>query len=99
VAATAFCVVGGLITALIRVGFRQPMEAAVGMSSGAATNTPSLAAGMQMLANLGATSAQVATPPIADAVAYPFGILLKLVGKPGEREQRSGFAYGVFVND
>jgi putative transport protein len=75
VAATAICVIGALIAVLIHVGVNQPLEAVVGMFSGAVTNTPSLAAGMQMLGSLGATAAQVATPPLAYAVAYPFGVV------------------------
>ncbi len=73
VATTAICVIGALIAVLIHVGFNQPLEAMVGMLSGAVTNTPLLAAGMQMLGSLGATAAQAATPPQASAVAYPFG--------------------------
>ena len=69
----AICVIGPLIAKPIHVGFSQPLEAVVGMFSGAITNTPSLAAGMQMLGSLGATTAQVATSSLAYAVAYPFG--------------------------
>lgn len=71
VATTAICVVGALIAALIHIGFNQKLEAVVGMFSGAVTNTPWLAAGMQMLGTLGATAAQVATPPLA----HPFGVV------------------------
>jgi len=74
-ATTAICVLGALIAVLIHVGFNQPLEAAVGLFSGAVTNTPSLAAGMQMLGTLGATAAQVTIPPLGYAVAYPFGVI------------------------
>ncbi len=74
-AAVTTCVLGALIAVSIHVGFKQPLEAAVGLFSGAVTNTPSLAAGMQMLGELGATKAQVATAPLGYAVAYPFGVV------------------------
>ena len=79
VATTAICVIGALIAVLIHVVFNQKLEAMVGMFSGAVTNTPSLAAGMQMLGGLGATAAQQSTPPLAYAVAYPFGVVGILV--------------------
>jgi len=74
-AAATICVLGGLIAVLIHVVFKQPLEATVGIFSGAVTNTPSLAAGMQMLGELGATTAQVGTAPLGYAVAYPFGVI------------------------
>ena len=52
-----------------------PLEIVVGLFSGGTTNTPSLAAGTQMLAALQATPAQLARPGLGYAVAYPFGII------------------------
>src|ERR1700757_1122591 len=78
-ATAAICVIGALVTVLIHLCFNQPLEAVVGMFSGAVTNTPSLAAGMQMLGSLGATTAQVTTPPLAYAGASPFGVVGILV--------------------
>ena len=48
---------------------------AVGLFSGGTTNTPSLAAGTQMLATLNATPAQLMAPGLGYAVAYPFGVV------------------------
>jgi len=74
-AAAAICILGALIAVLIHVGLHQPLEAVVGLFSGAVTNTPSLAAGMQMLGTLKATPAQISIPPLGYAVAYPFGVV------------------------
>ncbi|MGC2853859.1 putative transporter [Novispirillum sp. DQ9] len=51
-----------------------PAPVALGLFSGAVTNTPSLAAGQQMLQEMGASAAQLAGPGAGYAVAYPFGI-------------------------
>ncbi len=48
---------------------------AVGLYSGAATNTPSLAAAGEALRGLGADVEQTKLPGVGYAVAYPFGIL------------------------
>ncbi len=65
--------------ALIAVGLHRfiglPLEVVVGLFSGGTTNTPSLAAGTQMLAALHATAAQRAAPGLGYAVAYPFGVV------------------------
>lgn len=69
--------------ALLCVGcfflFNLPLPVAVGIFSGAVTNTPALAAASQALTEIGLSSEQTATA-FADlgmgyAVAYPFGIL------------------------
>lgn len=51
-----------------------PLEAVLGVYSGAVTNTPSLAAAQQVLQEVGAPPAAVNTPSLGYAVAYPFGI-------------------------
>lgn len=50
-----------------------PLDIALGIYSGAVTNTPSLGAGQQILSELGMPEA-TATMGIAYAMAYPFGI-------------------------
>lgn len=50
-----------------------PLDIALGIYSGAVTNTPSLGAGQQVLSELGMPEA-TATMGIAYAMAYPFGI-------------------------
>ncbi|OOF60579.1 putative transporter [Rodentibacter pneumotropicus] len=50
-----------------------PLDIALGIYSGAVTNTPSLGAGQQILSELGMPQA-TATMGIAYAMAYPFGI-------------------------
>jgi putative transport protein len=73
----AFSIVamGGLMAVGIHFVVGLPLEVVTGLFSGGTTNTPSLAAGSQMLVSLHATPAQVAMPGLAFAVAYPFGIL------------------------
>jgi putative transport protein len=65
--------------ALIAVGLYKfgglPLEVVVGLFSGGTTNTPSLAAGTQMLATLHANAAQLMAPGLGYAVAYPFGVV------------------------
>lgn len=51
-----------------------PAPVVLGLFSGAVTNTPSLAAGQQMLQEMGASAADLAGPGAGYAVAYPFGI-------------------------
>src|SRR5208283_3297776 len=68
---------------LIAVGLYKfgglPLEVVVGLFSGGTTNTPSLAAGTQMLATLHANAAQLMAPGLGYAVAYPFGVVGILV--------------------
>lgn len=73
--AAAIVVMGGLIGVAIHFGFGLPLEVVVGLFSGGTTNTPSLAAGMEMLKEMKATTAQIGIPGQAYAVAYPFGII------------------------
>ncbi len=51
-----------------------PAPVVLGLFSGAVTNTPSLAAGQQMLQEMGASAIDLAGPGAGYAVAYPFGI-------------------------
>lgn len=50
------------------------LPATLGLLSGAVTNTPSLAAGQQMLTELGMNPATLSVTGTAYAIAYPFGI-------------------------
>ncbi len=53
-----------------------PIESAVGVLSGATTNTPSLGAAQQALRDVvGPTSELVKLPGLGYAVAYPFGVI------------------------
>jgi putative transport protein len=72
----ATIVIGGALVAVaIHYTVGLPLEVVAGLFSGGTTNTPSLAAGQQMLATLHASPTQIATPGLAYAVAYPFGII------------------------
>lgn len=51
-----------------------PLPVALGLFSGAVTNTPSLGAGQEMLKQVGTDPAALAMPGLGYAVAYPFGI-------------------------
>ncbi len=55
--------------------FDMPVPAILGLFSGAVTNTPSLAAGQQILTELSAASPQAGLTGTAYAIAYPFGII------------------------
>lgn len=72
----ATIVVGGTAAALaIAAAARIDLPTAVGMLSGAVTNTPSLGAAQQALAEVGARPDAIQTVGLGYAVAYPFGIL------------------------
>ncbi|MBI5623769.1 MAG: putative transporter [Elusimicrobia bacterium] len=73
--AAGVVVLGVLLTVLVTRVFHLPVSAAVGMYSGAVTNTPSLAAAQQTLKDLGASVQAVQLTGIGYAVCYPFGIL------------------------
>lgn len=69
-----------LLGALIAVGISLiggiPMPVAVGLFSGATTNTPSLAAAQQVLSSMPNMDAEtLKMPGLGYAVAYPFGII------------------------
>lgn len=80
-----------VLGAVITVGLwyfdrdRVPISAAVGLFSGATTNTPSLAAAQQALKDRGISGEQAAVPGMAYAVAYPFGIVGIIVTMLGIR--------------
>ncbi|MBK8190118.1 MAG: putative transporter [Vampirovibrionales bacterium] len=75
--AAAVVLLGVGITLLISLYGGVPLPAAVGLFSGATTNTPSLAAAQQALteASTALTPLQLKMPGMAYAVAYPFGIM------------------------
>ena len=64
---------GGISVILIHKLADVPLDIILGIYSGAVTNTPSLGAGQQILAELGLKSA-TSTMGMAYAMAYPFGI-------------------------
>ena len=70
----AAAIVGlGALTALgLHYGLGVAPEVLLGIYSGAVTNTPSLAAGQQILAELGTDGSRLG---LAYAMAYPFGII------------------------
>lgn len=73
--AAAIVVLGAIITVLISIVGKIPMPVAVGLFSGATTNTPSLAAAQQVLSGIaGVDSETLKMPGLGYAVAYPFGI-------------------------
>ena len=64
---------GALVTILIYKLADIPLDVALGIYSGAVTNTPSLGAGQQILSELG-MSQTTSNMGMAYAMAYPFGI-------------------------
>ncbi|WNB76929.1 putative transporter [Methylomonas koyamae] len=73
--AAAIVLLGALAAVLISIVGEIPMPVAVGLFSGATTNTPSLAAAQQVLGslpNIGPDTLKM--PGLGYAVAYPFGI-------------------------
>ena len=69
-------VMGGFITAYLIYYFTDLSPAVViGILCGAVTNTPSLGAAQQVLAEQGTAAAVVSETGMAYALAYPFGIL------------------------
>jgi putative transport protein len=74
VLAAAIVLMGALLTLGLVVVTGLPMETAVGLYSGATTNTPALGAAQEAL--LSVTPNPAAQPPsVSYAVAYPFGIV------------------------
>lgn len=72
--AVSIVLLGTLIAVGVHLFAGIDLPATLGMLSGAVTNTPSLAAGQQVLGQLGVESPGVVTGQ-AYAVAYPFGIV------------------------
>lgn len=62
----------GLLVVLLHKFFGVPLPVILGIFSGAVTNTPSLGAGQQILAELGADTSVMG---MGYAIAYPFGIV------------------------
>lgn len=74
--AAAVVILGALMTVAVHILFKVPIAAAVGILTGATTNTPSLGAAQQALKSLpGITDDIAAMPALGYAVAYPFGII------------------------
>ncbi len=74
--AFALMIVGlsGVLVILLHKLFNVPLPVILGIFSGAVTNTPSLGAGQQILAELGGDSS-TSVMGMAYAIAYPFGIV------------------------
>ena len=66
-------VLGSVSVVVLTKAIGVPLDIALGIYSGAITNTPSLGAGQQILTELGLSRA-TSTMGIAYAMAYPFGI-------------------------
>ena len=66
---------GVLVAVAIHLLAGVPLPAVLGIFSGAVTNTPSLGAAQEILREVGASAAEVNTPSLGYAVAYPFGIV------------------------
>lgn len=92
-------VLGCVIAALLNKILNVPLAAILGVLSGAVTNTPSLGAGQQILAELGAPAATTVQMGMGYAIAYPFGIcgilismwLVRLIFKVKIQEEADRF--------
>ena len=73
--AAAIVLLGALIVVGVHVVGKVPVPAALGLFSGATTNTPSLGAAREALKGLNASDEAITQPGIAYAMAYPFGII------------------------
>ncbi len=74
--AASIVLLGAGITIAIAKIAQVPMAAAVGLFSGATTNTPSLGAAQEAIRSLASAPADAtALPGLGYAVAYPFGII------------------------
>ncbi|PVX32419.1 putative transport protein [Pasteurella langaaensis DSM 22999] len=71
--AALIVLLGSIIVALLHKFADVPLDIILGIYSGAVTNTPSLGAGQQILAELGMTNL-TETMGMSYAIAYPFGI-------------------------
>ncbi|MDC9603681.1 putative transporter [Xenorhabdus griffiniae] len=72
--AVLIVIIGGLVAAIIHKLFDVPLPIILGIFSGAVTNTPSLGAGQQILADLGSAPLLVSQMGMGYAMAYPMGI-------------------------
>jgi putative transport protein len=76
VMAASIVLLGAAITVLVSIFGDIPIPVAVGLFSGATTNTPSLAAAQEILAGISGISPEtLKLPGLGYAVAYPFGIV------------------------
>ena len=74
--AAGIVILGAIITLVISATGHIPIPVAVGLFSGATTNTPSLAAAQEILAGMPALNNEAQKlPGLGYAVAYPFGII------------------------
>jgi len=74
--AASIVILGAVITVAIAKFANVPMAAAVGLFSGATTNTPSLGAAQEAIRSLPNVAAGPSSlPGLGYAVAYPFGIM------------------------
>ena len=73
--AAAVVFLGVAATVLLRLLFSLPADAAVGILTGAVTNTPSLGAAQQALKDIAGPAAALRQSGLGYAVAYPFGVL------------------------
>ena len=64
--------ISGILVILLHKFFNVPLPVILGIFSGAVTNTPSLGAGQQILAELGSDTSVMG---MGYAIAYPFGIV------------------------
>ncbi|HGO5815184.1 TPA: putative transporter [Mannheimia haemolytica] len=72
--AVLIVLISGLLVILIHKFFNVPLPVILGIFSGAVTNTPSLGAGQQVLAELSGESV-TEIMGMSYAIAYPFGII------------------------
>jgi len=74
--AVGVVILGALLTVIISIYGKIPMPVAVGLFSGATTNTPSLAAAQQALGSLpNLNRDDLSLPGLGFGVSYPFGIV------------------------
>ena len=73
--AALIVVLGGATTVALQKLLDLPLAAALGIFSGAVTNTPSLGATQQALTDMRLGPEQLALPGLGYAIAYPFGIV------------------------
>lgn len=76
---------GVAVAVVLQRALDLPLPAVLGILSGAVTNTPSLGATQQALADLTPSADLLAMPGLGYAVAYPFGILGVLLTMIGIR--------------
>lgn len=73
--AAIIVILGGVIAVVLHYLFDLPLDVFLGIYSGAVTNTPSLAAGQQILQELGEGVSRTDMLGLGYAMAYPFGII------------------------